>query len=332
MNTLLLSKSDIKKLISMKEVIDICDKTFQGFGDCTTINPPKVNLNLGDSAPFPPYNASMNAMPAYIGWQDIAGLKWAGGFGGQRLKIGLPFINALILLCDPSMGNFVAAMDGTYITNMRTGGQTAAALKYILKDKKSIKLGLFGAGAQGRTQTMAISEAFDIEELRVYDIVKSSAEKFKSDMESYVKGNIIVCDKAQEAAKGDVVVSVTLAKDGFIKSEWIEKGTVYFPMGSYQECDYETILQADKIIVDHVDQCLHRGALKELADQGKIGRDNIYCTIGDLAVGRNTADNFKNERVLCVPIGTGAMDVAVAATVYKKAVSLSMGDEFAFDI
>lgn len=332
MNTLLLSKSDISKLISMKEVVDICDKTFKGFGDGTTLNPPKVNLNLGDSAPYPPYNASMNAMPAYIGWQDIAGLKWAGGFGGQRLRMGLPFINALILLCDPDLGNFLAVLDGTYITNMRTGGQTAAALRYLIKDKKSIKLGLYGAGTQARTQTMAISEVFDIEELRVYDIIKPAADKFKNDMEGFVKGKITVCDKPEEAGDADVVVSVTLAKDGFINSSWIKPGTIFFPMGSYQECDYDTILKADKIIVDHVDQCLHRGALKELADQGKITREDIYCTIGDLAVGRNTVDNLNNERIICVPIGTGAMDVAVAGTVYKKAVSLSIGKEFSFDM
>ncbi|WHH60456.1 ornithine cyclodeaminase family protein [Petroclostridium sp. X23] len=332
MNTLLISKSDIKKLITFKEVVEICDETFQGFGEGTTINPPKVNLNLGDSGPYPPYNASMNAMPAYIGWQDIAGLKWAGGFGGGRVKMGLPFINALILLCDPDLGNFLAALDGTYITNMRTGGQTAAALKYLFKNRKGIKLGLYGAGVQGYTQTMAISQVFDIEELRVYDIVRSAAEKFKNDMAQHIKGNIIICDKPEEAADCEVVVSVTLAKDGFIKNEWIKPGTVYFAMGSYQECDYETILNADKIIVDHVDQCLHRGALKELADQGRITRENIYCTIGDLAVGRNSVDNLKNERIICIPIGTGAMDVAVAGIVYKKAVSLSMGTEFSFDM
>lgn len=332
MNTLLLCKSDIEKLISMKEVVDICDKTFQGFGDGTTLNPAKLNLNLGDSSPYPPYNASMNAMPAYIGWQDIAGLKWIGGFGGKRMNLGLPFINGLITLCDPDIGNFVAVMDGTYITNMRTGGQTGATLRYFFKDKDKIKIGLYGAGVQGRTQVMAISQVFNIEELRVYDILKPAAEKFKEDMESYVKGDIILCDNPKEAANGDVVISVTLAKDGFIKNEWIKPGTIFFPMGSYQECDYETILKADKIIVDHVQQCLHRGALKELCDQGRISEKDIYCTIGDLAVGKKTVDNFSQEKIVCVPIGTGAMDIAVAGIVYKKAVSLSIGIEFAFDM
>ena len=316
----------------MKEVVDICDKTFQGFGDGTTLNPAKVNLNLGDSDPYPPYNASMNAMPAYIGWQDMAGLKWAGGFGGKRMELGLPFINALTILCDPDIGNFVAVMDGTHITNMRTGGQTAATLRYLFKDKKDIKVGLYGAGVQGRTQIMAISEVFNIEELRIYDIFNSAAEKFKEDMAEYVKGNIIVCDKPEDAANGDVVISVTIANDGFIKHEWIKPGTIFFPMGSYQECDYETILEADKIIVDNIEQCLHRGALKDLYTQGKISAEDIYCTIGDLAVGKKVIEDFSNEKIICVPIGTGAMDVAVAGIIYKKAISLSIGTEFAFDL
>lgn len=332
MNTVLLSTSDIKKLITMKEVVEICDKTFKGFGDGTTINPAKVNLNLGDSGPYPPYNASMNAMPAYIGWQDIAGLKWAGGFGGKRVQMGLPFINALILLCEPDLGDFLAVLDGAYITSLRTGAQTAATLSYLLPEKKSINLGIYGAGLQGRTQTMAISEVFDISELKVYDIAKPAAEKFKSEMEPFVKGKITVCDQPQQVTESDVVVSVTLANDAFIKSDWFKPGTVYCALGSYQECDYETILRADKIIVDHVEQCLHRGALKQLVDLGKFNRDSIYCTIGDLAVGRNKIDNLANERIICVPIGTGAMDVAVAGIVYKKAVSQGMGKEFSFNL
>lgn len=316
----------------MKEVVDICDKTFRSIGDGTTINPPKLNLNLGDSAPFPPYNASMNAMPAYVGWQDVAGLKWIGGFGGERIELGLPFLNGLIVLCEPNMGNFLAVMDGTHITNIRTGGQAAAALKYLYKDKRSITVGLYGAGVQGHTQIMALSEEFKIKELKVYDIKKIFAEKYKEEMEKYVEGRIIICNEPEEAAQADVVISVTLAKDGFIKSQWIKPGTVYFPMGSYQECDYDTILLSDKIIVDNIDQCLHRGALKELADQGKISREDIYCTIGDLAIGRNTVKDLKEERIVCIPIGTGAMDVAVAGIVYKKALSLNMGMEFSFDM
>lgn len=329
METILLSQVQIKSLVSMKEVVDICDKTFQGYGEGTTINPTKVNLDLGEISPYPPYQGFMNAMPAYVGWLDVAGIKWAGGNLGKRRELGLPYITSMILLIDPEIGNFTAAMDGAYITNLRTGAQTTVALKYML-EKKSIKIGLYGAGMQGHTQTLAISELFDIEELTIYDVYKEAAMKFAEDMKDVVKGKIIVADKPEEAAVGDAIICVTQSKEKFLKNEWIKPGTIVFPMGSYQECDDDFILSADKIVVDHIGQCLHRGALAELNHQGKVTEEHKYTTIGELAYGSKVHKIQPDERILCIPIGTGAMDIAVAGVVYNKAVEKGIGSTFDF--
>lgn len=327
--TALFSQEDIKQVISMKDVVEIVDKTFKGFGEGTTINPTKVNLDLGETAPYPPYQGFMNAMPAYVGWLDTAGIKWAGGFLGERKKLGFPYITSMIMLIDPKIGHFRAVMDGELITNLRTGAQTAVALKYMF-DKKSIRIGLFGAGMQGHTQTMAISEVFDIEELRVYDINREASLKFAEDMKDTVKGEIKIVDTPEEAAKGDAVVCVTQSKEKFVKDEWIKPGMVLFPMGSYQECEDAFILNADKIIVDHIGQTLHRGALAELNEAGRITEENIYATIGELAVGLKPGRIGKDERYLCIPIGTGAMDIAVATVAYQKAAEKGLGGKFAF--
>jgi alanine dehydrogenase len=327
--TILVNQSDIIKLITMKEVVEICDKTFYGFGNETTVNPAKVGLDLGETAQYPPYKGFMNAMPAYVGWLDIAGIKWAGGFLGERKKKGLPYVTSMILLIDPKIGNFIAAMDGAHITNLRTGAQTAVALKYI-KNTKSIRLGLYGAGAQGRTQTMAISELFDIEELIVYDVYQEASIKFAEEMKGYVKGDIIIADHPEEAANADTIICVTQSKEKFLKDEWVKSGTVVFPMGSYQECEDSLILNSDKIVVDHIDQCLHRGALKELSEKGSLSEDNIYATIGELAAGKKIVDSPETQRILCVPIGTGAMDIAVAKVVLDKAKENNLGGQFSF--
>jgi ornithine cyclodeaminase/alanine dehydrogenase len=327
--TKLFSQEDIKQVITMKDVVEIVDKTFKGFGEGTTINPTKVNLDLGETAPYPPYQGFMNAMPAYVGWLDTAGIKWAGGFLGERKKLGFPYITSLILLIDPKVGHFRAVMDGELITNLRTGAQTAVALKYMF-DKKSIRVGLFGAGMQGHTQTMAIAEVFDIEELRVYDINREASLKFAENMKDTVKGEIKIVDTPEEAAKGDAVVCVTQSKEKFVKDEWIKPGMVLFPMGSYQECEDAFILNADKIIVDHIGQTLHRGALAELNEAGRITEENIYATIGELAAGLKPGRIGKDERYLCIPIGTGAMDIAVATVAYQKAAEKGLGGKFAF--
>jgi len=149
-------------------------------------------------------------------------------------------------------------------------------------------------------------------------------------MQEIVKGSITIVGHPQEAAVGDAIISVTQSKDKFIKDSWIAPGTIVFPMGSYQECEDDLILNADKIIVDHIDQCLHRGVLKELADRQLIGRKNIHATIGELAAGRKEGRNSADERIVCVPIGTGAMDVAIATVVLGKACERHLGGNFEF--
>lgn len=89
--TLLLSEQDVRALLPMEDVVAAVEKTFRGMGDGTVVNPSKVNLDLGEIAPYPPYNGFMNAMPAYVGFSDVAGLKWAGGNLGERKKRGIPY-------------------------------------------------------------------------------------------------------------------------------------------------------------------------------------------------------------------------------------------------
>ncbi len=328
--TMLLSQSDIEAVLTMKDVVEICDKTFMGFGEGTTICPTKVGLDLGETAAYPPYEGFMNAMPAYVGWTDSAGIKWAGGFLGERKKRGLPYITSMIMLIDPKIGTFTAVMDGSLITNWRTGAQAAVGLKYLRKNK-SVKLGLYGAGMQGRTTTMAISTIFDIEEIKVYDLYHETALNFSGEMKKFVNGRITVVDKPEAAAEStDAIITVTQSKEKFLKDAWVEPGTVVFPMGSYQECDNEFILAADRIVVDHVGQCLHRGALKELSEAGKVTEETIYATIGELAAGKKSGDVSENERILCIPIGTGAMDIAVATIVSQRARERGLGGHFKF--
>lgn len=327
---LLLNYDQVRYLCNMQDAVDSAEKTFRGLGEGTVKNPTKITLDLGEGDAWPPYDGFYNSMPAYIGYQDNAGIKFVGGFTGHRKAAKLPFICGMILLADPKLGVFRAVMDGKYITNLRTGAQSAIALKYIFKNRKSIKVGICGAGVQGHTQTEAISKVLDIEELRIFDVYRPAAEKFKEDMKDAVKGEIIICDSPAEAAKADAVITITPAHDPILTADMIQPGTVVMPMGSYKEVTDELILSCDEIVVDHVGQALHRGALKELSAQGKITEKDITVTIGELACGAKEIDEVGNKKMLCIPIGTGAMDVALAYEVYKRAKAQHIGFEFDF--
>lgn len=51
------------------------------------------------------------------------------------------------------------------------------------------------------------------------------------------------------------------------------------------------------------------GALSKLAAEGKITRESITCTIGELVAGRAELHREPGQRIVCLPIGTGAMDI-----------------------
>jgi len=321
MKTLLINQEKVKSLVTLKEIVDAVEKTFKGLGEGTVINPTKVNLDLGENGGYPHFDGFMNAMPAYVEWAGCAGIKWAGGFLGERRKMGLPYISSLIMLIDPKVGNFTSIMDGAHITNIRTGAQTAVGLQYIMpKDKKKIRLGVYGAGMQGRTQVMAIAQRFTIEQVTVYDISPEATATYAAEVQPFVDGKIIVAQNPREVAENsEAVVSVTQSQKPFIEYDWIAPGTPVFPMGSYQEATEELIVKSNKIIVDHMGQALHRGALAEVSHKGLVTEEKVFSTIGELVAGKKEARIKADEKYVCVPIGTGCMDIAVASIVQKKA-------------
>ena len=129
----------------------------------------------------------------------------------------------------------------------------------------------------------------------------------------------------------DVIVSVTHAKNKFIKNEWFKPGQIIFPMGSFTECEDALLLSADRVFVDSIGQTMHRGALKSVVDTKQFTEDMLSGTIGELVAGKKDGHIKEGERIVCIPIGTGAMDVAVATKVYEKALKLGLGDSYVFN-
>jgi len=97
------------------------------------------------------------------------------------------------------------------------------------------------------------------------------------------------------------VICVTQSKDKFVKKVWLAPGTTLFPMGSYQECEDAVLLGADRIIVDHIGQCLHRGALRELSEAGKITEKTIYATIGEVVAGKKPGRSSATQNIVLHP-------------------------------
>jgi alanine dehydrogenase len=73
-------------------------------------------------------------------------VKWVSVYP-NNWRQNLPSVMATIILCDANTGCPLAVMDGTYITNIRTGAAGGVAVKYLARRDSSV-IGIVGAGTQ----------------------------------------------------------------------------------------------------------------------------------------------------------------------------------------
>jgi len=327
--TLLINQEQIKSLLDMPAVLKIVERVYRSHGEGKVIMPPKVTLDLGEHDSWPFYKAALNAMPAYLGDVDIAGIKWAGGFQ-NNFKIGLPFVSAMILLINPKNGAFIAVMDGAYITAIRTGAASAVCAKILARKDASV-LGIIGAGVQGRMHLRAFHQVFKLKEVRIIDITEGAAQRYREEMTAELGLNILPKKSYKDVVEGaDIVCTVTIADQPLVRKDWLKKGTLVVSAGSYQELEPEVVLSSDKIVVDSWAQTSHRGELAKLVEAGKIGEKNIHAEIGDILAGKKKGRERDDENILAVPIGIGSLDIACAFEVYRKALEQKIGTQFTF--
>ena len=174
---MLVSQQEIIKKLDIKKTIDIVENVYRAHGNKQVLMPSKITLDLGESNDWPPYGGSYNAMPAYLGGEfDISGMKWVWGFNDNPKK-GLPYIGGTILVNDPRTGEQLAIMDGSYITDIRTGAATGIAAKFLAR-KDSKVVGIIGAGVQGRMNLRAVKKVLNMKKL--YCSIRKSCLRFAS--------------------------------------------------------------------------------------------------------------------------------------------------------
>lgn len=321
METLLLNMADLKSLLTDRDIVETVETVLLSHGQGKVVMPPKLHLDMDNSAGF-------NAMPAHILPLNAAGMKWAGGFFNNASK-GLPSIVALIILSDPQTGAPMAVMDGSFITYMRTGAVAVVAAKYIAR-KDAKKVALIGAGAVGWAALSGFPYAIStIEEVQVYDISPANVSGLINGMKHKNNLKITPAATVKEAVEdADIVITATAANEPLVSNDWLKKGVTAISLGTYQEFDEEFVLGADKIIVDSLDQCRHRGELKKLYERGALNDEKIYGNLGE-AVDKGLPRS-DSERILGVFIGMGSFDIALAKIAYQKALGLKEVSKFNF--
>jgi len=316
--TLLLTQNDIKKLISMEDAIRIIERSFAAYANNEVVMPPKIYLELKK------FNGDFRAMPAWIKSFNSCGIKWVCSYP-KNIDFCLPTVMAIILLNNPKNAYPVAILEGTYLTNVRTGAAGAVAAKYLAKKDSEI-LSLIGCGVQAKFQLLALKEVFRIKVVKLYDIDFSKMKKFINEV-NIPNVKFVITKNIKECVKeADIICTCTPSRKPLIKHSWINGRVHINAIGADApgKCELDPlILKSAKIIVDDYAQAIHGGEINVAIKKGIITEKDIYATLGEIVTKKKKV-GFEGITVFD-STGLALQDIAIASYVYKKAVKKKIG-------
>jgi alanine dehydrogenase len=325
--TILLNQSQVKELTTMKEIIKNVETAYKFHAERKVQMPPKEYIF------YKKFRGDLRIMPCFIRGLDESGVKNVNVHPDNPRKYGLPTVMAMIELVDPKTGFPVSVMDGTWITDMRTGAAAGVATKYLARDNSEI-LGLVGAGVQAETGLEAINEVMDIKEVRVSCRTCETRDLFAQRASEKYGIDVKAVDTIKEAVQGaDVLLTTTPARDPVVKSKWVSPGTHINAMGAdapgKQELDSH-ILQKAKIVIDCWDQASHSGEINIPVQEGLVRQSDIQGKIGDVIIGSIPGRTSDEEITVFDSTGLAVQDIVTAWNVYEKALQKGIGQKMNF--
>ena len=317
---LLLSREDIQKVFSMKDAILAVEDGFRLFSDN------KVCVPLRTVIPAEDTNGTFLFMPAYCAQLGCASMKIINIFPDNRKK-GLSTFPAQVLLLDAENGMPVASLDGTYVTQLRTGAASGAALKWLARQDCE-KGALIGAGGQARTQLLAMLEARSLKEVAVFDPYEALCREFVEQMNVECAGkNVrITCAASGNAAvqDADVIITVTPSKQPVFDGGLVKPGVTISAVGSYkpdmEEIDPVLVQRAARIYCDSTEAVLaEAGDVIIPLHDGTITMEKFAGDLGQLLNGSIPGRKNDGEILLFETVGIGIQDLITAKRIYDAA-------------
>ena len=310
---LVLGRDELVSLeIGWDDVVEVLEDAFRHKAQGLVQNPSKPAIH-------PRPESFINAMPAYIGGADRAGIKWIAGYESNRAK-GLPYINGIFVLTEAETGRTLAIMEGGWITETRTAGVSGVVLKQVAMQARTVAV--VGAGAQARRHLELIIELHPgVEEVRAFDAVHAASESLLA-----LAGDrrTSVASSAVEAVAGaDLVISALTTMLGpRITCEEAAPDAVLLPIDYEFGLDPRATQDAVLYAVDDLGQYLAH-APEHFSDYREPDGELADVVAGTLPLPATGRRMFLN-------MGIAMDDVAFGSLCYDRAMERGVGRRIAF--
>src|SRR5215471_17082881 len=167
---LLLTRSDLARLLDIAEVIEAVAGAFVAYSGGKTETPLRVGVE-------PPGGGGvLLAMPCAVAEPPALGAKIVSVFRGNVAR-GLPTVTSVYVLSEYDTGAPLAIMDGSYLTAVRTAAGSAVATRALARHDAA-SLGIFGTGVQARFHVETIRRVRRLDGVLVSGSTPEKSEAF----------------------------------------------------------------------------------------------------------------------------------------------------------
>lgn len=326
---LLLSKEDIKKVFSMKEAVEADKEAFRLLVEEKCVAPLRTSISA------PKANGTFLFMPAYVDEMDVASIKIVNVFGDNPKK-GLPGTIGQVLLIDGDTGVIISVLDGTYVTQVRTGAASGAA--FDLLAKKECKIGaLIGTGSQAACQLEAMLAVRDLEEVRVcarnFEHTKAFVEEQKVALASYGTKIVAVENSDEAICDADLIITATPSTTPVFDATRVKNGATISCVGGYQpqmqELDPAIFPRTSKIYFDSEAAVLSEaGDILIPLEKGIITKEDFTGDLGEVVCGTLVGRENDEEIIVFKSVGVATQDLVAAKKIYEKAKEAKVGTQW----
>lgn len=322
-----LKKDDMVDILTMKEAIEADKQALALYCQGKTHIPLRTNIDA------PAYHGQHLYMPGLAG--DAAGIKIVSVYPDNARK-NLPSVPATMILLDEDTGQVSAMMDGTYLTQLRTGAVAGAATDLLAREDSRVFV-LIGTGGQAPSQLEAVLSVRPIDTVYVKGRDFAKSQQFAQEMtdifgEQFKVTIEAVEDVGKAVREADIITVVTTAHSPVFDAADVQPGTHVNGIGSYtpdmQEIPGDLMAKADKIYVDTQEGVIHEaGDLIKPMEEGLLSESDITGELGELVLEKIPGRESAHDITIFKSTGTAVLDLVVAKEIYRKACQAGRGQD-----
>jgi ornithine cyclodeaminase/alanine dehydrogenase-like protein (mu-crystallin family) len=307
---LTLSEAQVERYIDLPRLLDGLQDGFCALEFGEVQSPPRPQVTV-------PGKGFSLAMPAWRHGMPIA-VKVVNVFDAN-LALGLPNHLAMVMLFDADTGAALCAMDGTYITGIRTAASAVLSARLLARKDARVAT-IIGAGVQGREHLRLLPLIRDFERINVCSLHRDEAER----LARRAPAARAVADVEAAVRESDIVCLATHSATPVIDASWVKPGTHVSSVGYHPPVGElpAALAQGHRLFVETLDAFdAPPVGCAELA-----GLDRAHATtLGAVAAGKAAGRTGRDEITVYKAMGVAMEDLVAANLAYEAALEAGGG-------